>query len=249
MRWSQYLNIVNSVRAKTLQAKLDLFFKLMGSEGNGRLTYSEIKYLCSQTLKKLLESSDELFIDDLAYTFTKFVFEAMALDLNEEINVETLKNFMVNNTHSDEVDLLLMMCCAEKNQDELFLEDNIQNQNDDKAYIQEAAENNLKEKGVYFIKEENRLKKLLKFDPENKKLQRRSSVIQMAKEINEGKVGEKFDEEMVVKKKMEEELMERLKGKSDERKSKLIRFGGEGNEEFEEAFAQQQMMVLGQRNF
>ena len=247
MRWSQYLNILNSVRAKTLQAKLDLFFKLMDSDGNGSLSYSEIKYLCSKTLQKLLESSDEEFIDDLACTFTKFVFEAMALEENEEINVVNLKEFMVSNTHPHEVDLLLMMCCAEKNQDERFLEENIQN--DDRVYIEEAAENHLKEKGDYFVKEENRLKKMLRFDPGNKKLQRRSSVIQMAKEINEGKERDKFDEVVIEKKKMEEGLMERLKEKADERKDKLIKFGGEGHEEFEEAFAQQQMMVLGQRNF
>ena len=207
MKWSQYLNILNSVRAKTLQSKLDLFFKLMDSDGNGQLSYSEIKYLCFQTLKKLLESSHEDFIDDLACTFTKFVFEALGLSMNEEIEVDILKDFMVNNTHSHEVDLLLMMCCAEKNQDEKFLEDNIMIE--DSVYIQQAVEDNVQEKNEYFIKEENRLKKLLRFDPDNRKLQRRSSVIQTAKNLNFEKAKENIDLEKANRKKAEDDLMEK----------------------------------------
>jgi len=247
MKWAQYLNILNSVRAKTLQAKLDLFFKLMDSDGNGQLSYSEIKYLCFQTLKKLLESSDEAFIEDLAQTFTKFVFQAVGLPMEEEIQVEVLKDFMVNTNHSDEVDLLLMMCCAEKNQDERFLEDNIQVE--DSVYIDKAAENHLKEKAEFFAQEENRLSKLLKFDPNNMKIQRRSSIIKTAKILNFEKEKEKSDEKMIEQKKAEEELMDKLKSIVQEKKMKAIENGGEHQEVFEESFAIAQMKILKQRNF
>lgn len=245
MKWAQYLNILNSVRAKTLQAKLDLFFKLMDNDGNGQLSHSEIKYLCSESLKKLLPNSNEDFIDDLASTFTKFVFQAVGLDLNEEIDVEILKNFMVHNTQSEEVDLLLMMCCAEKNPDEKFFEDDVKTNSC--MYFHEANDNNLKQKGEYFSKEENRLKKLLQYQPENKKLIKRASVIQNAKALNFEKEREKYDEEKIEQKKNEENLMEKLKLKAEERKTKLIKYGGEAHDAFEEAFSKMQMQVLGKK--
>lgn len=243
MKWAQYLNILNSVRAKTLQAKLDLFFKLMDNDGNGQLSYSEIKYLCSESLKKLLQSSDEDFIEDLACTFTKFVFEAVELDLNEEIDVEVLKNYMINNTQSEEVDLLLMMSCAEKSQEETSLEELVQKE--DAVYLKETEENNLKKKSVYFEKEETHLKKVLIFEPENKKVMRRSSLIHAAKEINQEKEKEKTDEGRKEKKRQEEELMEKLKGKAEEKKKNLIRYGGDVHEVFEETFGNLQMQFLG----
>lgn len=247
MKWSQYLNILNSVRAKTLQSKLDLFFKLMDSDGNGQLSYNEIKYLCFQTLKKLLESSDEEFVEDLAQTFTKFVFEAVGLSMDEEIEVEVLKDFMVNNSHSDEVDLLLMMCCAEKNQDDKFLEDSIRIE--DSVYIEEAADNHIRQKAEYFVQEENRLSKMLKFDPENKKIQRRSSIIKTAKFLNFEKEKERHDETLMEKKKAEDDLMEKLKNKAEEKKIKIMECGGDEHELFEEAFATAQMKILKQRQF
>lgn len=245
MKWAQYLNILNSVRAKTLQAKLDLFFKLMDNDGNGQLSHSEIKYLCSQSLKKLLPNSDENFIDDLASTFTKFVFQAVGLDLDEEIDVEILKNFMVHNTQSEEVDLLLMMCCAEKNPDEKLLKDEAKTNSC--MYVSEANNNNLKQKGEYFLKEETRLKKLLQYQPDNKKLIRRTSVIQNAKALNLEKEREKYDEEKIEKKRNEEDLMEKLKLKAEEKKIKLIKYGGDAHDAFEEAFSKMQMQVLGNK--
>lgn len=223
MKWSQYLNILNSVRAKTLQSKLDLFFKLMDSDENGKLSYSEIKFLCFHSLKKLLKSSED-FVEDLSGNFAKFVFNALGLNMSEEIKTKTLKNFMVNNSQSREVDLLLMMCCAEKNQDEKFLDDNIHM--DNSVYTNKATENNLKAKGEFFKKEELLLKKQLKFDPDNKKLQKRSSVIQIAKILNFQQEKDIYNDEIIKKKQEEKNLMEKLKQKAEERKINLIKFGG-----------------------
>ena len=188
----------------------------MDTDGNGCLSWEEIQYLCENSIKKLLGGTDEAFISDLAFTFTKFVFNLMDLEEDEEIQVENLKEVM-SSSQSDEVDLLLMMCCADKEETGNNIEDNITRE--DKGLL-EQYENSDDHKMDYLEKENKKLKKIAILQDNNKN-KRKSQIIDQAlrlsiirKQVDSVEEGEK--------KEREEELMSTLKVKAKARRSQIM---------------------------
>lgn len=211
----------------------------MDTDGNGQLSWDEINYLCVNSLKKLLPFTNEEEIADISSAFTKFVFKLMGLECEEEIPVELMKDVMSNN-ESEEVDLLLMMCCAEKNQDERFIEDTIKLE--DKELL-EKHEDFSQQKNAHFIKEKKKLENLLKVKP-NRKMERRSIVIKEAIKLHDDNVLKKDTEDFLNKKNDEKALFEKLKGKAIDRKSRALQEGGNKNVDFELNFAKQQSSLI-----
>lgn len=194
----------------------------MDTDGNGSLSWEEIEYLCANSVKKLLCCSDEDFVIDLANTFTKFVFKLMDLDPSEEIEVEKLKEVM-STKDSEEVDLLLMMCCAEKDQDERFIEDSIETE--DRALL-EKHQDFTKEKQKFLVKEQKKLKKILHLE-KNPRISRKSIIIDEALKLNEEKMKDAIDQDKVQEKREKEILFDKLKEKANEKKIKNVQFGEE----------------------
>lgn len=188
----------------------------MDTDGNGCLSWDEIQYLCENSIKKLLGGTDEAFITDLAFTFTKFVFNLMDLEENEEIQVENLKEVMSSN-QSEEVDLLLMMCCAEKEETGNSIEDNITRE--DQGLL-EKYENSNNHKIMFLEKEKKNLKKEAILNGNNK-IKRKSQIINQALQLNKEKRQIESDAD-VEKKEREEELMNTLKIKARARRSQVL---------------------------
>jgi hypothetical protein len=188
----------------------------MDTDGNGCLSWDEIQYLCENSIKKLLGGSDEAFISDLAFTFTKFVFKLMDLEEDEEIQVENLKDVMSNN-QSDEVDLLLMMCCAEKEEETCNIEENIAKE--DKGLLEEYDTTHHHK--VEFLEKESKNMKKLAALQKNNKIKRKSLVFDRALRLSLGKKLQKSELELE-KEYKHEELMNNLKEKVKYRRSQIM---------------------------
>ena len=188
----------------------------MDTDGNGCLSWEEIQYLCENSIKKLLGGTDEAFISDLAFTFTKFVFTLMDLEEDEEIQVENLKEVMSSN-QSDEVDLLLMMCCAEKEETANNIEDNITRE--DRGLLEEYENTN--DHKIEFLEKENKQLKKIAIMQDNSKNRRRSQLMDQAVRLHVGKSQIETDENLE-KKVREEELMDTLKVKAKVRRSQIL---------------------------
>ena len=134
MEWIQHLNILNSIKSKSLTDTLSLFFKLMDDNGNGELCWPEIHDLCVQSIKKLTVTRDEWFISDIANVLTKIVYDmAGVTDYNKEIPIEKIKNILEECDRSDnqgDVDLIMMMCCTERGTAGKSLEDEIREEDE-----------------------------------------------------------------------------------------------------------------------
>lgn len=101
------------IKAKTLKDKINLFIKIADDDGNGKLSKKEIFDLCKICLGKVIKTSegDELFLDDISNYFTKLIFYAVEIDIEEEIPLSKIKQtILLGNAESD---LLCMFCGAD----------------------------------------------------------------------------------------------------------------------------------------
>lgn len=101
------------IKAKTLREKIDLFIKIADDDGNGQLSKKEIFELCKICLEKYIKTNDEndQFLDDISNYFTRLIFAAVEIDIEEEIPLEKIKETILSG--NVESDLLCMFCGAD----------------------------------------------------------------------------------------------------------------------------------------
>ena len=107
------MNLMEIIKAKTLKEKIDLFIKIADDDGNGQLSKKEIFDLCKICLEKYIKTNegDEQFLDDVSLYFTKLIFAAVEIDMEEEIPLEKIKETILSG--NVESDLLCMFCGAD----------------------------------------------------------------------------------------------------------------------------------------
>ena len=112
LNWEKFLKLMGIIKAKTQDEKIDLFIKIADEDGNGNLSREEIFNLCTICLSKYMNSAtDPQFFQDLAEYFTRLIFNAVNVDINEEIPLHKIKDAIVEDRA--ESDLLSMFCGAD----------------------------------------------------------------------------------------------------------------------------------------
>ena len=74
INWDNFLLAHKAIKDKNLHTKIDLFFKIIDSDGNGKLSYEEIYEICYGNFEKLTTEKDDLFMHELAEYFTDVIF-------------------------------------------------------------------------------------------------------------------------------------------------------------------------------
>ncbi len=98
------------IRAKTLKDKINLFIRIADEDGNGLLSYEEIFNLAKVCLSKYVKEDDD-FMDMLCSFFTDLIFEAVDIEVDEEIPLSTIRQAIINGNKDS--DLLAMFCGAD----------------------------------------------------------------------------------------------------------------------------------------
>lgn len=113
LNWEEFLNLMEIIKAKTLREKIDLFIKIADDDGNGQLSKKEIFELCKICLEKYIKTNDgnDQFLDDISNYFTRLIFAAVEIDIEEEIPLEKIKETILSG--NVESDLLCMFCGAD----------------------------------------------------------------------------------------------------------------------------------------
>jgi len=71
--------------------------QIADEDGNGMLSKTEIFNLCKICLSKFISSKEkDLFLDNLCDYFTKLIFGAMNIDIEEEIPLKTIKEAILS---------------------------------------------------------------------------------------------------------------------------------------------------------
>lgn len=95
--WEHFLLAVRAIQAKNIDNKIDLFFKIIDEDGNGRLSYAEVYEICASSFEKF---TPNLQADDcmraLTEFFTSIIFRAVGKELDEEIPLWEIKQAIDN---------------------------------------------------------------------------------------------------------------------------------------------------------
>lgn len=95
----------------------------MDTDGNGSLSFAEIKAVCRSALDCIKTEDDDSLMDSLADYFAKIVFEAVETNKNAEISLDKLKEIVEKGLEA--ADILLSFAGAKQTQDEeIVLESN-----------------------------------------------------------------------------------------------------------------------------
>ncbi len=120
MSFDTFIGIICSFKTKSVEDKIDRFFKLIDEDGNGMLSYQEIYNLCKRSFKnyngnnvgsQLGEKTNQIeddFFKNLSEYFTLFIFKCVNMDPSQEISMAEMKEVVRMN--KDGADLLEMFC-------------------------------------------------------------------------------------------------------------------------------------------
>ena len=112
LNWEKFLRLMEIIKAKTQDEKIDLFIKIADEDGNGSLSKDEVLHLCKICLSKYInEANDPGFFNELTEYFTKLIFLVCNIDIKEEIPMLKIKETIISG--NIESDLLCMFCGAD----------------------------------------------------------------------------------------------------------------------------------------
>lgn len=101
------------ISSRDLRDKIELFFFIVDADGNGRFSFLEIKDICKLSLSKFDDPGYELFREDLADFFARYIFKIMEKDPEEdEIPASDFKAAIYDG-NNEQRDILAMFCCAD----------------------------------------------------------------------------------------------------------------------------------------
>ena len=95
INWEEYINGLLTIKSRELNDKLDLFLKIIDSDGNGNLSFDEVYSLSIGSLTRTLDKSkgneDDEVVMVLADYFAKLIFQLVGTPIDQEIPIEVIK--------------------------------------------------------------------------------------------------------------------------------------------------------------
>jgi hypothetical protein len=106
--FDQYVFFMKKIKASDLNDKIDLFFKIIDTDGNGMLSYEEVLEICETSLKVCFAQKDAKFILFVSEFFTDLIFWSTNIEKNDEIPMPKIK--LAINQNCGEAELLALFC-------------------------------------------------------------------------------------------------------------------------------------------
>lgn len=113
----QFVNGLSMIIQPDFKKKIDFFFKIIDTDGNGSLSFEEVKTISKMSLQRnIAEGDDDLLknsdaVEDLAEHFAKNIFKISEVDIDKEISIDILK-LHINNKEGGRA---LEMFCGSDN--------------------------------------------------------------------------------------------------------------------------------------
>ncbi|CDW85638.1 leucine rich repeat family protein [Stylonychia lemnae] len=111
IRWADFLKYLRQILAKSFSEKIDIFFYAFDVDKNRKFSWNEVQNISINCLSQMFSSRDE-FMESLSVYFTKYIFEAVGYDKNEEIPMDEIKH-AIKTASGEQGDLLKMFVGAE----------------------------------------------------------------------------------------------------------------------------------------
>ncbi|CDW90544.1 leucine rich repeat family protein [Stylonychia lemnae] len=104
-----FFRCISSLSSTNFQEKIDLFFKIIDTDGNGMLSWDEVFELCQASLSDFSTGENDKFIDEMACFFADYIFKCVGYSKDDEIPMIELQNVIIQG-NSTEAELLTMFC-------------------------------------------------------------------------------------------------------------------------------------------
>ena len=114
LNWDEFFQALKLVSSRDLKDKIDLFFYIVDSDGNGLFSFDEIKDICQLSFSKFQNNPDyEEFREELSDFFARYIFKLLEKDPEtDEIPVSEFKQAIYEGTQ-EQKEILAMFCCAD----------------------------------------------------------------------------------------------------------------------------------------
>jgi Ca2+-binding EF-hand superfamily protein len=101
LNWDEFFQALKLVSSRDLKDKIDLFFYIVDSDGNGLFSYDEIRDICQLSFSKFENSPDyEEFREEISDFFASYIFKLLDKDPEtDEIPVSEFKNAIFHGTN------------------------------------------------------------------------------------------------------------------------------------------------------
>lgn len=104
LSWEEYLSAMDIMYNGTYEEQIDLFFTVYDTDGNGNLSFEEIRNLC----KLQLQNSDaDNVIEELSQSFASLIFDITDTPYDKEIPADKIKLVLTRQTDKS---LIEMFC-------------------------------------------------------------------------------------------------------------------------------------------
>ena len=96
MKFEPFVELISKFKTKSLNEKIDRFFKIIDEDGNGELSYEEISNLVFASLRghRVLNDDDVTFFQMLSNYFSRFIFDKVGVGLEKGITLSELREIL-----------------------------------------------------------------------------------------------------------------------------------------------------------
>jgi hypothetical protein len=114
MSMVEFLKGMSIIKSPDISDKIDMFFKIIDSDGNGMLSFEEVYEISLMSLQRTVtsnETADLQVIKDLADYFATIIFKMVDINVDEEIPLPKVREKIIEG--GEEAEFLEMFCCAD----------------------------------------------------------------------------------------------------------------------------------------
>lgn len=114
LTWDEYFSAIKLVSSSNLKDKIDLFFNIVDSNGDGVFDYDEIREICKLSLSKVehSETGYDEFNEETSDFYAAYIFKLLEKDIDDEIPKEEFKDAILYGTQ-EQREILSMFCMAD----------------------------------------------------------------------------------------------------------------------------------------
>ena len=114
LNWEEYMQGMYTMKSPDIKDKIDVFFHIIDSDGNGFLSFDEVYEISKSSLQRSLgdknNKNDEV-VNTLSSYFANLIFQLVDMPIDQEISIEKIREKILEG--QDAAGYLEMFICAD----------------------------------------------------------------------------------------------------------------------------------------
>ena len=102
LTWEEFFAALKLISSSDLNDKIDLFFQIVDSDGNGNFSYDEIKEICELSMPKIdlakYKDGRDRIREETSDFYAYYIFKILGKQLDEEIPISDFKQAIFHGT-------------------------------------------------------------------------------------------------------------------------------------------------------